>query len=336
MIKKILQIQNQELDDILMLKSWLPPIIFDSHVHTAFAKPKFDIINNDATTPGETFNYFDWSLHSKMIKMIFPNQKYLVATFGFPYSPRWKEDNNYIAQLALQDDRITPIFLAAANTNLNNVKNSLDSKFMGLKMYATKKQKKKSTKIIDVFPANMLKINNHLAKPIILHLPNGLLKNLEELIVLARTYPQVQFIVAHMGTTYCYESEFDTAMNLIRKQANIFLDTAMVSDSCVIAKTLEIVGPKKILFGSDAPFSYFRGGYVINPVGKRRLYTQLNFNWVKYNDRQYYQDQVDNLKLAHINIILAIKEALGVLTPKSQNNAKNNIFYHNSKMLFKR
>jgi hypothetical protein len=58
-IEKILQIQNQELDDILMLKSWLPSIIFDSHVHTAFAKSNFNIINNDATTPGETFNYFD-------------------------------------------------------------------------------------------------------------------------------------------------------------------------------------------------------------------------------------------------------------------------------------
>lgn len=334
MIEQILKLQEQELDDLLLLKDWLPPVIFDVHVHTTQSNSDSGIINDSATTPAETFNSFDWPLHCRMIKTIFPQQKYIAAAFGFPHLTDWKKDNDYILRLARRDNRIVPIFRATAVTNPCYIRNGLIHQFAGLKMYPTAGQKKTPTKIIEAFPKSTLEIVNQLAKPIIVHLPNGLLANLEELITLAKDYPQAQFIIAHMGVTYCYKHGFETALWQIKNQPNLFFDTAMVSDSHVIAQAIKIIGPKRILFGSDAPFSYFRGGYVINPSGQRRLYSQLKFNWVKDDDRQYYKDQVNDLKLIHINIILAIKQALETLAPKLQIDAKNDIFYNNGQKLF--
>jgi len=335
MIEQMLKLQSHELDDFLLLRTWLPPVIFDAHVHAALARAGVEIIDDLAATPGETFNYFDWPHHRRMFETTFPDQKYVAAVFGFPHLPNWEKDNSYISRLARRNSRIVPVFQAAFATNPLAVKNGLNHKFAGLKMYPTAKQKKTPTKIVEVFSKTVLEIANQLAKPIVVHLPNGLLADPEELIILARAYPRIRFVVAHMGVVYCYEPYFAKALESVKKQTNIFFDTAMVSDVRVIAKALEIVGPKRIIFGSDAPFSYFRGGYIINPIGQRRFYSQLKFNWVRDSDRQDYSDQINSLKLVHLNIILAIKQALEALALKSQNNAKVDIFYNNGRRLFK-
>lgn len=334
MIEQMLKLQEHELGGVLLLKDWLPPAIFDAHTHTAQTEAGYKIINDLTTTPAETFNSFDWPLHCRMIEAIFPNREYTAAAFGFPHLSDWEKNNNYISRLARQDSRIAPVFLATSTTDPKYIRDGLSHEFTGLKMYPTAKQKKTPTRIVEIFPENVLEIVNQLAKPIIIHLPNGLLANSEELATLAKDYPQARFIIAHMGVVYCYEPAFKEALEIVKDQPNVFFDTAMVSDSQVIAQALEAVGPKRILFGSDAPFSYFRGGYTINPAGRRRLYSQLKFNWVHDDDFQGYRDRINGLKLIHLNIILAIKQALEVLAPKSQSEAKADIFYRNGQMLF--
>jgi predicted TIM-barrel fold metal-dependent hydrolase len=168
-----------------------------------------------------------------------------------------------------------------------------------------------------------------------MHLPNGILNNLEELIELAREFPRARLVVAHMGVVYCYVPDFDQAMAAIQPYNNIYLDTAMVSDSRVIAKAFETIGPNRILFGSDAPFSYLRGGYTINPAGQRRLYSQTKYNWVSKEDRRHYTDRLDSLKLIHLNIVSAIKQAMEALAPASHNKAKDDIFWRNGSTLFR-
>ena len=322
------------MEDVLLLSKWLPPAVFDSHVHVSPSFPGGEVINDKATTPGETFNFFDWKFHRKTFGLIFPKQKYVAAAFGFPHLPDCGKDNEHLLSLARQDDCIVPVFRANATFDSERLHKELSSQFAGLKMYPDGKQKKTRTKIVEVFPKNVLEIANALSKPLVIHLPNGLMNNLEELIALANEFPRAKFVVAHMGVVYCYEPSFEDCLAAVKRCENIFFDTAMVSDSKVIARAIETVGPLRILFGSDAPFSYIRGGYTLDPTGRRRLYSQTKFNWVGDDDRKHYADRLNKLKLVHINIVLAIKQALEVLAPKSRKRAKFDIFCHNGRSLF--
>jgi len=327
-------LQDNEIEDVSLLGEWLPLAIFDSHVHVSPSFPGKKIINDKATTPGETFNFFDWKLHRKTLELMFPEQKYTVAAFGFPHLPDCEKDNGHLLSLARQGDCIVPVLRTDATVESESLRKELSGRFAGLKMYPDGKQKKTRTKIVEVFPENVLEIADALSKPLVIHLPNGLLNNLDELIALADRFPCAKFVVAHMGVAYCYEPGFKDCMDAVKRYENIFFDTAMVSDSEVIARAIETVGPRRILFGSDAPFSYMRGGYTLDLNGRCRLYSQTKFNWVGDDDRKNYADRLNELKLVHINIVLAIKQAIEVLATESHEQAKLDIFCHNGRSLF--
>ena len=56
-------------------------------------------------------------------------------------------------------------------------------------------------------------------------------------------------IIAHMGGTAWLE-----AVEMAKKHKNVFIDTTGISSEVYIIPTaIEVAGPDKILFGSDAP-----------------------------------------------------------------------------------
>jgi predicted TIM-barrel fold metal-dependent hydrolase len=326
-------LQDQELEDAAILGEWLPSAVFDSHLHAA-PNLNIEMINCATNRPGETFNFFDWNLHLKILKTIFPNQKFSAAVFGFPHMPDYSAENEYIHSLAEHDNSIIPIYRIDTPSVKKDLSEKLTNDFFGLKMYPTNEQKRKPTKVIDIFPREVLRITNNLSRCLIIHLPNNLSDNLEELLALAYEFPCAKFVLAHMGVFYCYDPKFEDALSSVKHFNNIFFDTAMVADVKVISKAMEIIGPDRILFGSDAPFSYFRGGFIIGQDGKLRFYSQTKFSWVKEDDRKIYANEISTLKLSHINILMAIKNAMEVLAPTSRNQAKNQILRQNSNLLF--
>lgn len=64
---------------------------------------------------------------------------------------------------------------------------------------------------------------------------------------LARRFPSVPFIMAHMGLIYA-----DTAMDIALRQANMYLETSM-QPLRVVRKAVQTTGPGKLIFGSDFP-----------------------------------------------------------------------------------
>jgi len=76
----------------------------------------------------------------------------------------------------------------------------------------------------------------------------------ERLAKLAETYPAVRFVQAHNGGNWDGKRE-DPYFDLARDHEHIYIDicaSPIFYDA--LEKLVEYVGPKKILFGSDAPF----------------------------------------------------------------------------------
>ena len=92
------------------------------------------------------------------------------------------------------------------------------------------------------------------------------LSNPIDLHPVALDYPQVNFVIPHFGAGF-----FREVLMLADLAPNVYLDTSSTNSwvkyqapqidlKTVFAKTLEIIGPKRLLFGSDS--SFFPRGWV--------------------------------------------------------------------------
>lgn len=331
---EIIEPKEYKKNVLAMLNDWLPKRVIDTHVHSWPNYGHESIMNTNARSPGLTFNYFPCDIHNRFLEKAFPGVDYSIVAMGHPEHPYDKKDNEYILRNSEVDKRIIPIMMAISDKNPEFIASNIAKGFKGLKMYPTYDQKKSTTGILEVWPLSVFELSEKLGTPMIMHLPNGLLANGNELIDLARHYQNAKLIAAHMGVSYGYRSEIPCIFNKVAEVQNIYMDTAMVSDINVLEQGIKIFGPNKILFATDAPFSYVRGGYQLNAQGAVRLRTQVRYPWVDDKEYESYKNEVDRYMFAHINIILAIKQALENLGIANDKKVKEAIFYKNAKDLF--
>jgi len=110
--------------------------------------------------------------------------------------------------------------------------------------------------------------------PILTHTGNTAESCCESVYEMAVKYPKVNFIMGHMGLG----TDNQEAIKLIRKQKNLYGDTAWVPVKSTIQAIMEC-GIEKILFGTDNPIDGI-DTLDVNPKGERSLYQQY-FNELK-------------------------------------------------------
>jgi len=326
----ILKAQEREL--IEELRSWLPKKMFDAHVH---CRPPclsdHNLFNRTAKNPGETFSYFSWREHQKITTTLFPGFVCKFIVFSFVFFPNETKNNFYIRELAERTNNIVPVFTATAESNfLAEIKNNIYKGFKGLKIKIEKKEKQKinPASILDFYPMKVFELLNSLKSFAIIHLPENIFYDSDELIFLAREYNNMAFIIAHMGNSYLYQDGFDIAMEKIVLVPNIFFDTSMVTDEKVIATAISILGHKRILYGSDAPYSYLRGEFNYGKSGKILFDPEICLPWVDKERHRSYREMVDSFTMVYVNSLMAIKKALGN-TKRDNTQIKTDIFYQN-------
>src|SRR6185312_766019 len=85
--------------------------------------------------------------------------------------------------------------------------------------------------------------------PIIYH--PGRVAQFEEI---ARDYPAVDFILAHLGSDLSQNWRENLAgIDMAKRHANVYLDKGAVVLTRYIEQAVREVGPEKIVFGSDEP-----------------------------------------------------------------------------------
>ena len=245
MIEKIFGYDWQNHVYFQEINDFLPKFVIDTHTHGSPPTKLINMINERALTPGESFNYFPIELYINIFKKIVPGIKYHQVIFGFPHTiGREEETNKYLAKKSLKLINFRPVAIYAPEAP--PTKKYL-SDFCGLKMYRPLDRPKNEVKIIDFFSEKTLKIINELEKSIVIHLPENLLQNINELMILSEKYKKIKFILAHMGVMYLNSPNYyPAALKEISKRPNIYLDTAMVSDPEVFINALKYLGYKKI------------------------------------------------------------------------------------------
>lgn len=119
-----------------------------------------------------------------------------------------------------------------------------------------------------------IKLAQKYSLPVVTHTGNSDCDDVKLVYNVARRYPDVNFVMVHMGLG----TDNKEAINLISKLPNLYGDTTWVSVNSTL-RFLKVCGDDKIVFGSDAPIDG-KDTYLDNGRGERSLY-QAYFNEFK-------------------------------------------------------
>ncbi|EEZ92520.1 MAG: amidohydrolase 2 [Candidatus Parvarchaeum acidiphilum ARMAN-4] len=88
-------------------------------------------------------------------------------------------------------------------------------------------------------------------KPVIIHSrkENNMNTDPERILELAGLYPKINFVFAH------FANDSDAFFSKINEFENAYVDTSVVSSPFIIERRVKEITSKKIIFGSDYPFS---------------------------------------------------------------------------------
>jgi predicted TIM-barrel fold metal-dependent hydrolase len=120
-------------------------------------------------------------------------------------------------------------------------------------------------RIFDFIPHHQLEVLNAHGWVLMLHIPRaGRLGDpvyIAQMLELARRYPNVKTIIAHIGRAYCDEDVGD-AFERLEEAPGLIFEFSANSNGNVMEKMIRSVGPKRIIYGSDSPILRMRMGRI--------------------------------------------------------------------------
>ncbi|MEJ1972440.1 MAG: aminotransferase class III-fold pyridoxal phosphate-dependent enzyme [Lacunisphaera sp.] len=125
--------------------------------------------------------------------------------------------------------------------------------------------------------------------------------NQQSLRRLCRAYPRAQLVLAHIARSFSYRNA-RAGLRALADLDNAVVDTSAICDSEAFHAALEILGPRRMLWGSDFPVSELRG---------RCVTTGQLFFWLHPEClRPDYQPPTsDGMTLVGIESLLSLREA---------------------------
>ena len=133
-----------------------------------------------------------------------------------------------------------------------------------------------------------LKLAEKYQLPVIVHTADDEVANPMRVYEMACLYPQLNFIMAHMGLC----SDNTLAVELMEKAPNLYADTTWVP----VETTLEVIrryGSERVMFGSDNPIDGL-DTYFCNPKGEPSLYRQYFGEKKKKISSEDYENLMEN------------------------------------------
>ncbi|HHW32291.1 MAG TPA: amidohydrolase [Clostridiaceae bacterium] len=264
------------------LKDFLPGKIIDIHTHVHTLKYRVPVeIKRTVVWPSLVAPENTGEQIQEMYKLMFPDKEVTPLMFAsIRRGQDFKKNNDYVAEVSREYGFPALYFSRPEETPEELEANLKEGNFLGLKSYLTLAPEyipEKEIRIFDFFPKYQFEAANKNGWIIMLHIPrNQRLKdkvNLAQLLEIDEKYPNAKVIVAHIGRAYA-DSDVGDAFEVLSVTKNLYFDFSANTNKNIIQQAIETFGPKRVLFGSDAPICKMRmkriveNGTYINLVPK--------------------------------------------------------------------
>lgn len=121
-------------------------------------------------------------------------------------------------------------------------------------------------RILDFIPHHQLEVLNKHKWILMLHIPRagrlGDPVNIEEMVLIAKMYPDIRVIIAHIGRAYTKEDVGNALERLPVEAPDFFYDFSANINAWVMEELLKHAGPEKVMFGTDSPINRMRMGRI--------------------------------------------------------------------------
>lgn len=257
------QPSSADLRLIDRLNEFLPKRIFDIHGHLFHAKH---------CAPGKIPGAFDttseWDLSSYIaaMKNRLPARQVDGLFFGYP--SRLVDNtaaNEWVAQQVAGRPPNRALALASPGDDPEAIRQLVaKEKFVGLKPYHVYANLADTmqAKVEEFAPDWMWEICHEIGGVLMLHIVRDRAiadkENVQSLQRLCRRFPNCRLVLAHIARSFNYRHALE-GLAAIKDLPNAVVDTSLVTESEGMRAALQILGPDRLLFGSDFPFSELRG-----------------------------------------------------------------------------
>jgi len=268
MEKKIFTLTKSDIEIYKKnIKIFLPDHIIDSHVHLWLKEHILfkEIKPNNSFSDFNAFPQYSFEDFFDISSEIFQGKKYTGIFFGNPLGQIDLEKvNKYILKLAETGEYC--LYIPSPEDKLesdtfNKIKGFKN--FLGFKPYPSlAKKENNEVSIKEFLGRDVLEYANLKGLFILLHLPRKKrladYRNIKEIKYLTKKYPDVKFLLAHLGRSYCLKDIVDV-IDQISNIENLFLEISFVNDWEIFELVIRKIGYKRIIFGSDMPVSLMKG-----------------------------------------------------------------------------
>lgn len=250
------------------LRDFLPDEIIDIHTHVylkEFKQPVEPLKRRTVTWPSKVAE--DNSIEDLMetYRLMLPGKKVTPLIFSsLSREDDFLRGNDYIRESASKQGCPALLF-ARPEWSAEDLETQLTAGgFFGVKVYLSLSNPDIAVNDITIFdflPPHQLEVLNRCGLIVMLHLPrNDRLKdpkNLEQLLEIEKTWPDVRLIVAHVGRAYC-KGDVGDAFRVLSECRGMMFDISANTNAEVFEQLIHAVGPGRILFGSDMPILRMR------------------------------------------------------------------------------
>ena len=235
-------------------------------------------------------------------------------TTGFPFFHCNFETSNAFIRQQVGDYPNSGAFALVSHETTDERLESLITKegFVGIKPYRfySITGDPVNCRIGDYLPERLIKVLNRIGGIVMLHIAKkqGIAdpENLSDLERLTSLYPNVQWNLCHAARSYLpYFLEKNAAR--LRAIPNLWSDISSVCDSDALTALIKIIGPDRVMYGSDD----------LSVSARRGKYITFGYAWVELNEQNspFRPDHCDpRMTYIRYESLRALKRAAGNLT----------------------
>ncbi len=333
-VENSLSFTEKETALVQEFKEWLPDTLIDCHTHCGLSRDVYEIDDHMYGQLNSTFLQFSLEDSDKAKRAMFEGKNLSRLRFPFPFRGiDIKSANEYLIKNVTDPDNVV---LCGIPNDPDYTNSMLRTKqFKALKMYH-QMFNPHAKNIYQYFPPDILRVSEETETPIILHLPKIVTECKDELIEVARTFPNLKISLAHMGLAAVLMPNLEETYAELAQYPNISMDTSMIASKEVFKTAFSTFGTKRIMFGTDEPLNLLRFVLYDHPTKGQRVVTQYPFHWVDKDDHERYKHLALGAVHIHWESLTAIRDAISQLYPEPTlaEQAKSDVFSNSAAKFF--
>jgi predicted TIM-barrel fold metal-dependent hydrolase len=260
------------------LSSFVPEHVFDAHVH--MWRPEdvpADIEIGPSDVGMETFRGYTMDDFKASSERLLPGRSVSALVFGMVHKDLPRENlNKYVAEVQRSEPAISALAVVSPSDPMEDVERWIGAYgLLGYKPYWNLVERKKQIDVTirDMLSPDQLNYANQRGLSVLLHVPRPMRLadplNKAQIRELAGEYPNVTWILAHIGRAY-FMAALEGHIEEVCDLDNVYFDLAFVGSAPVIAYAIRAAGVRKIVFGTDLPVADVKGKNV--DFNNQRLY----------------------------------------------------------------